>query len=62
MLSFILDTAELQWMETKEGAAFKTEMIELVSTSILPRGYSADAFILSQALLHVDYDLESFNL
>lgn len=57
-----MDAAELGWMENKEGAAFKTKMIELVSTSILPRGYSADAFTLSQALLHVDYDLESFNL
>ena len=62
VLSFKADTAELRWMENKEGAAFKTEMIELVSTSLLSRGYRADAFILSQTLLHMDYKLESFNL
>lgn len=49
-------------MENKEGAVCKTEMIELVSTSLLSRGYRVDAFILSQALLHVDYSLENFNL
>lgn len=62
VLSFTSDTAELRWMENKEGSVFKTEMAELVSTNLLSRGYRADAFILSQAFLHVDYNLESFNL
>lgn len=58
----IKDTAESQWMENKDSAVFKTEIIELVSISFLSRKYTADAFTLSQDLFLMNYSLESFNL
>lgn len=58
----ITNTAESQWRENKNADMFKTEIIELVSISLLSRECTTDAFTLSQDLFNVNYSLESFNL